>query len=119
MVDGVVYVGTEDDYVYALNAAAGSIIWSYGTGDEVNSSPAVANGIVYVEPEDNNVYAWCNCGSRVSQLSARFFDSCLYCTCCICSNRRKKEENRWENSTWIAVLENHQSAALCPDIASE
>ena len=31
--------------------------WSYTTGSEVYSSPAVANGVVYVGSDDNNVYA--------------------------------------------------------------
>ena len=31
--------------------------WSYTTGDDVSSSPAVANGIVYVGSEDGKVYA--------------------------------------------------------------
>ena len=55
--NGVVYIGSEDDNVYALNAATGSKIWSYPTGNQVESSPAVANGVVYVGSDDNNVYA--------------------------------------------------------------
>jgi len=31
--------------------------WSYQTGDMVNSSPAVANGVVYVGSDDGNLYA--------------------------------------------------------------
>jgi hypothetical protein len=57
VVNGVVYVGSEDDYVYALDAATGAYIWSYKTGNKVDSSPALANGVVYVGSEDDNVYA--------------------------------------------------------------
>ena len=38
VVNGVVYVGSTDDYVYALNAATGGYIWSYKTGSSVDSS---------------------------------------------------------------------------------
>ena len=41
VVNGVVYVGSNDHYVYALNAATGTYIWSYKTGGSVDSSPAV------------------------------------------------------------------------------
>ena len=55
--NGVVYVGSGDDNVYALNASTGAMLWRYPTGGFVYSSPAVANGVVYVGSEDGNVYA--------------------------------------------------------------
>jgi outer membrane protein assembly factor BamB len=54
--NGVVYVGSIDDNIYALKAATGAKLWSYATGNYVFSSPAVANGVVYVGSEDGNVY---------------------------------------------------------------
>jgi outer membrane protein assembly factor BamB len=42
---GIVYVGSWDGNVYALNANTGTKVWSYATGDIVLSSPTVANGI--------------------------------------------------------------------------
>ena len=45
---GVVYVGSNDFNVYALNALTGEKIWSYVTGNYVYSSPAVVEGVVYV-----------------------------------------------------------------------
>ena len=48
---------SQDNSVYALNAASGSKIWSYPTNNEVESSPAIANGVVYIGSDDNNVYA--------------------------------------------------------------
>jgi glucose dehydrogenase len=55
---GVVYVGSYDNNVYALNAKTGAKLWSYTTGSYVWSSPAVANGTVYVGSYDGNVYAF-------------------------------------------------------------
>jgi outer membrane protein assembly factor BamB len=57
VVDGVVYVGSDDDNVYALNATTGRRLWYYPTGNLVESSPAVANGVVYVGNNAGTVYA--------------------------------------------------------------
>jgi outer membrane protein assembly factor BamB len=58
VVGGVVYIGSYEGYVYALNASDGAKLWSYGTGYPVDSSPAVVGGVVYVEGTwDHNVYA--------------------------------------------------------------
>jgi len=58
LANGVVYVGSGDDNVYALNADTGAKLWSYTTGGGVyDSSPAVANGVVYVGSDDKNLYA--------------------------------------------------------------
>ena len=69
VVDGIVYVGSFDGYVYALNAASGTQLWKYYIGVSssifgvafpppgVTSSPAVVGGIVYVGSIDDNVYA--------------------------------------------------------------
>jgi outer membrane protein assembly factor BamB len=58
----VVYVGSWDHNVYALNAKTGVRLWSYTTGNDyvfsVTSSPAVANGVVYVGSVDGKVYAF-------------------------------------------------------------
>ena len=54
--DGVVYFGSLDDKVYALNASNGVVIWNYTTGANVLSPAAVAEGMVFVGSEDYNVY---------------------------------------------------------------
>jgi outer membrane protein assembly factor BamB len=56
VVDGEVYVGSEDGWVYCLDAVNGTQLWSYTTGGPVRSSPALANGEVYVGSGDNRVY---------------------------------------------------------------
>src|ERR1019366_6103963 len=56
---GIVYVGSDDNNLYALNATTGALVWKYLMGNIVYSSPAVANGIVYVGSgyPDSNLYA--------------------------------------------------------------
>jgi outer membrane protein assembly factor BamB len=55
--NGLVYVGSYDGKLYALDASTGAYKWSYPTGSYINSSPAVANGLVYVGSTDNKLYA--------------------------------------------------------------
>jgi outer membrane protein assembly factor BamB len=58
--DGVVYFGSSDAKVYALDANTGAKVWSYGPGGafvEPWSSPAVANGIVYIGSYNGKLYA--------------------------------------------------------------
>jgi PKD repeat protein len=55
--DGVVYVGSYDNMVYAIYAANGTQKWAFTTGSFVDSSPAVVDGVVYVGSYDNMVYA--------------------------------------------------------------
>ena len=55
--NGVMYIGSWDNNVYALNARTGALLWKYATGGPVDSAPAVANGVVYFGSWDFNVYA--------------------------------------------------------------
>lgn len=55
VVDGVVYVGSGDGNVYALNASSGVKLWNYNIGSAF-SSPAVVNGVVYIGSWDGNIY---------------------------------------------------------------
>jgi outer membrane protein assembly factor BamB len=48
VVDGVVYVGSQDGNLYAIDAATGVQRWSFATLQWVKSSPTVVNGVVYV-----------------------------------------------------------------------
>ncbi len=45
---GIVYIGSRDKYLYALDAKTGAKRWRYATGGQINTAPAVADGIVYV-----------------------------------------------------------------------
>jgi outer membrane protein assembly factor BamB len=71
--NGLVYVGSFDNKLYAFSAAAGSTnctttgtppvttctpLWTGATGFSIRSSPAVANGVVYVGSADTKLYAF-------------------------------------------------------------
>ncbi len=43
--------------LYALDVEAGALKWRYPTGNHIDSSPAVANGVVYVGSYDKKLYA--------------------------------------------------------------
>ncbi len=55
--DGIVYVGSVDHKLYALDTATGAKRWEYETGSWVESSPAIVNGIVYIGSNDGRLYA--------------------------------------------------------------
>ena len=55
--DSVVYAGSDDRHVYALDAATGELLWSFKTGDVIRSTPTVTGGAVYFGSNDNHVYA--------------------------------------------------------------
>ena len=48
--NGVVYIGGNDGFLYAYGATNGNppVGWPQVIGDDLRSSPAVANGVVYV-----------------------------------------------------------------------
>jgi outer membrane protein assembly factor BamB len=56
--NGVVYVGSDDAKLYALDATTGAVLWTAPTGGAVQSSPTVANGVVYVGSDDTKLYAF-------------------------------------------------------------
>jgi outer membrane protein assembly factor BamB len=55
--DGVVYVGSYDRNIYAIDAATGMKRWNVTTGGGIGSSPCVSNGVVYVGSDDGAIYA--------------------------------------------------------------
>lgn len=54
---GLVFFGSKDKNVYAVDAATGQRKWKFKTGKAVTTSPVVADGIVYAASEDKNLYA--------------------------------------------------------------
>lgn len=55
--DGVLFFGSDDGNVYAVDAATGLQRWKYTTGGPVPSTPAVAGGLVYVGSYDGKLHA--------------------------------------------------------------
>ncbi|HUO28809.1 MAG TPA: PQQ-binding-like beta-propeller repeat protein [Bryobacteraceae bacterium] len=55
--NGIVYFGSGDHHVYALDAATGALRWKGETGDVVHSSPAIAGGNLIIGSWDSFVYA--------------------------------------------------------------
>src|SRR3984885_14463691 len=55
--NGMVYVGSTDHHLYAIDQDSGVEKWNVKTGDRVTSSPTVSAGIVYFESYDGNLYA--------------------------------------------------------------
>ena len=51
-----VYIGSNDDHIYCLNATNGNLIWKYQTNDNVYSSPAISKGKLYIGSNDNHIY---------------------------------------------------------------
>jgi outer membrane protein assembly factor BamB len=51
VVDDMVYIGSDDEEVYAMNATTGALVWNYTTSGMVLSSPAVADGKVFVDSQ--------------------------------------------------------------------
>jgi outer membrane protein assembly factor BamB len=40
--NGVVYFGSNDNYIYAVNESTGALIWRHLTGSAVTDTPVVA-----------------------------------------------------------------------------
>jgi len=57
VVDGTVYIGSDDGGVYAIDAGSREKRWRYETDNRVEAAPAVAGDTVYVGSYDMGVYA--------------------------------------------------------------
>ena len=55
--EGIVFVGSDSDDVFALDAATGQLRWQFQTGGAVRISPALLDGVLYVASDDGYVYA--------------------------------------------------------------
>lgn len=57
--DGIVYAGTTDNKIYALDATTGDLKWKapFTTGNQVWAGPVVSGGVVYAGSFDKKLYA--------------------------------------------------------------
>jgi eukaryotic-like serine/threonine-protein kinase len=72
IVRGIVYVGSDDGNLYAIDESNGKLHWKFETGSAIPSSPAVAAGIVYFASYDGNLYA---VDALAGKLKWKFADS--------------------------------------------
>jgi outer membrane protein assembly factor BamB len=85
--NGIVYVGSWDKSLYALDAATGSVVWKKATGGKIGASPAIGNGNVYVSSENGRLYAfnaatgasvWTTGNMNLLDASPVFYDNKVY-----------------------------------------
>src|SRR5262249_31056586 len=55
--EGVVYVGSADKRLYAVDATTGQERWHFDTQGIVRSTPSLAGGLIYFGSYDHHVYA--------------------------------------------------------------
>ncbi len=55
--NGIVYIGSEDKNLYAIDVSTGKELWKFTTGGAVHSSPSVFNNVVYFGSFDGYYYA--------------------------------------------------------------
>lgn len=55
--NGITYIGSEDRYLYAIEASTGTLLWKFATGGTVNSSPSVYKNRVYFGSFDSFYYS--------------------------------------------------------------
>ena len=57
VVDGVVYFGSADNYLYAVDSKSGKEKWKFKTGGKIYSSPVVSDSLIYFSSDDYYLYA--------------------------------------------------------------
>jgi outer membrane protein assembly factor BamB/tRNA A-37 threonylcarbamoyl transferase component Bud32 len=70
--NGLIYVGSYDHNLYALNAATGKFIWKYPTDGGVVSTPALYESHVYFGSEDQRLHV---VKSRSGQINWTYYTS--------------------------------------------
>jgi len=54
---GIIYFGSENNWIYAIDYEKGRIRWSYKTEGPIYSSPVINNNVLYVGSFDHYLYA--------------------------------------------------------------
>lgn len=55
--NGIIYVGSYDHNLYALDATSGEFKWKFPTNGGIVTRPALTNDLIFVGSEDGNLYA--------------------------------------------------------------
>lgn len=54
---GILYVGSDDGHLYALDTAKRALKWKFATGNKLRSKPAIAGDLVIAASDDGYLYA--------------------------------------------------------------
>ena len=54
---GQVYIGSDDQHLYCVDARTGRVYWKYRAWGSIRSTPAVGKNLVFVGSDDGNLYA--------------------------------------------------------------
>jgi len=57
IVNGIVYVGSEDKHLHAINAATGQRVWAFEADRLIDASPIVDEGVVYIGTDGGAFHA--------------------------------------------------------------
>jgi outer membrane protein assembly factor BamB len=57
LVDGILYFGSWDQKMYALDVTMHKVVWSFSTGGPIKGGPAYSNGTLYFASYDHKAYA--------------------------------------------------------------
>jgi outer membrane protein assembly factor BamB len=55
--NGIVYFGSTDTHLYAVDATTGALVWRLDPGDAIVSSPTVSDGVVYLGTMGGGLFA--------------------------------------------------------------
>src|SRR5437867_29457 len=58
IVDGRVYIGSNDGRFYVLDAANGAKLWEFTAGAPLSASPAIAQGRIVIGSQDGKLYCF-------------------------------------------------------------
>ena len=68
--EGVLYFGSHDGHVYAVDVETGEETWQVAAGEAFNSSPAVADGgVYYVDIQGNLIGVDADTGRQKQPIS--------------------------------------------------
>ena len=56
IVEEMIYIGSDDGYIYALDLRSGGAKWKYNTNRRVTSSPTIGDNLLFVGSADGHLY---------------------------------------------------------------